>query len=129
VTRLRSFNAAPRSVTCPAAEPLHSGDAPATAGFAWRGHSGSGRRHDRRALADFPVQIFHLIVWDDKVSVGMRFVAAVRMFLAGNANREAKRFYDHCGAGGTRDSNERQNREHEEKASASAFGHNDNPDA
>jgi hypothetical protein len=102
---------------------------PATPAFARRSRSGSGRRHDRRALADFPVQILHLIVWDDKVSVGMRFVAAVRMFLAGNANREAKRLYDHCGAGGARESNERQNREQGEKASASAFGHNDNLDA
>jgi hypothetical protein len=64
--------------------------APAMRGLTWGGPAGTGGRHDRRALTNFSVQVLHLIVGDDKVSVGMRVFAAVRMFLARHANREAE---------------------------------------
>lgn len=100
--------------------------APAMRGLTWGGPAGTGGRHDRRALTNFSVQVLHLIVGDDKVSVGMRVFAAVRMFLARHANREAERLYDHRGAGGPGEADDSENRNRGEEAGDPPFGHIDN---
>jgi len=54
-----------------------------------------GDRLDRGALADLAVQPLHGLVADDDTAVGGDFLAGVRMFFPGNADRDMKRLDDH----------------------------------
>src|SRR5271156_914469 len=54
-----------------------------------------GDRLDRGALADLSVQPLHGLVADDNTAVCGDFLAVVRMFFPGNADRDMKRLDDH----------------------------------
>jgi hypothetical protein len=58
-----------------------------------------GDRLDRGALADLSVQPLHRLVADDNTTVRGDFLACVRVFFPGNADRDMKRLDDHRSVG------------------------------